>query len=247
MKLAESAPDWRTRLHALWTLDGLDAHRARDRDEGARRSVARCARCGDPHRGAMARRARTSPVQAAVLKRLDDADWAVAHQLAASLARCRRARASVRSSLLERHGGRSDRRGCGAERVAGQEGGRPRATAGDSRPTQTPQREAALTMLAATIVRSGAGRADAEPVRVDRRRTRRPAWQRAALLRGAEVALLGAPCPARRPDERCAAGDLRVRRVRAGALVRAARTRTRRLRTSCYRGREAAAARGRCG
>ena len=35
-KLAESAAIARTRLHALWTLDGLDGHRAGDGDEGAR-------------------------------------------------------------------------------------------------------------------------------------------------------------------------------------------------------------------
>ena len=59
VKLAADAKDWRTRLHALWTLDGLDAHRSADRDEGARRSVARRARLGDPHRRALARRRRT--------------------------------------------------------------------------------------------------------------------------------------------------------------------------------------------
>ena len=59
---------------------------------------------------------------------------------------------------------------------------------------QTPQRDAAVTMLAATVVRGGQDAAIqtlfgwvADDGRV--------AWQRAALLRGAEVAVLGAPMP----------------------------------------------------
>jgi mono/diheme cytochrome c family protein len=67
---------------------------------------------------------------------------------------------------------------------------------------QSVQRETAITMIAATIVRAGQDEgiqkilaATADP--------NRPMWQRAALLRGAEVALLGAampgtPTPARR-------------------------------------------------
>ena len=50
-------------------------------------------------------------------------------------------------------------------------------------------------MLAATIVRGGPGRGDSEAVRVRLPTTNAAAWQRSALLRGAEVALLGAPMP----------------------------------------------------
>jgi mono/diheme cytochrome c family protein len=59
---------------------------------------------------------------------------------------------------------------------------------------RTPEREAAITVLAATIARSGQESAvfelfqrAADAARLD--------WQRAALLRGAEVALAGAPMP----------------------------------------------------
>ena len=63
--------------------------------------------------------------------------------------------------------------------------------------TLTPERETAVTMLAATIVRSGQ---DATALQVldaigD---DGRAAWQRSALLRGAEVALLGAEMPGTR-------------------------------------------------
>ena len=83
-RLAESAKDPRARLHALWTLDGIDAiERATvmkaldDTSRDVRASAIRIAErwLGDP----------ADPIQAAVLKRLDDGDWEVRHQLAASI------------------------------------------------------------------------------------------------------------------------------------------------------------------
>ena len=72
-------------LHALWTLDGMDRDRAGDGDAGARGSVARRARVGGPHRGAVARRGEPADAGRRSLQRIDDADWAVRAQLAASL------------------------------------------------------------------------------------------------------------------------------------------------------------------
>ena len=89
------------------------------------------------------------------------------------------------------------------------------------RATQTPQREAAITMLAATIVRGGQDAAVQTSVAAIGD-DGRPAWQRSALLRGAEVALLGAPMPGTPPARRGAAAGAercRVRPVRAGAPV----------------------------
>jgi glucose/arabinose dehydrogenase len=81
--LAEGASDSRTRLHALWILDGIDAIRPptvvkalEDSARDVRVSAIRIAErwLGEP-----------GPMQAAVLKRIDDPDWAVHQQLAASL------------------------------------------------------------------------------------------------------------------------------------------------------------------
>ena len=85
VKLATNAPDWRTRLHALWTLDGLDAIEhgtietaLNDQQRDVRVSAIRIAErwlggeAGDP-------------MQTAVLQRLHDSDWAVRQQLAASI------------------------------------------------------------------------------------------------------------------------------------------------------------------
>jgi glucose/arabinose dehydrogenase len=82
--LAESAKDPRTRLHALWTLDGVDAIQPatvvkalEDESRDVRISAIRIAErwMGEANH----------PIQAAVLKRMDDTDRAVHQQLAASL------------------------------------------------------------------------------------------------------------------------------------------------------------------
>jgi hypothetical protein len=85
VKLASDAPDWRTRLHALWTLDGLDAiepamvvkalnDRNRDVRVSAIRIAERWLRSEDGY-----------PIHAPVLRMLDDPDWAVHQQLAATI------------------------------------------------------------------------------------------------------------------------------------------------------------------
>ena len=104
LKLAESAPDQRTRVHALWTLDGLDAIQPQtvvkaleDRARDVRVSAIRIAErwLGET----------SSPIQAAVLKRIDDPDWAVHQQLAASIgALPPGARETAAVSVLERYG-----------------------------------------------------------------------------------------------------------------------------------------------
>lgn len=193
VKLAETAKDWRTRLHALWTLDGIDAiepatvtKALEDRSRDVRASAVRLAErwLGEANH----------PIHAAVMKRLDDADWAVRHQLAASLgAMPRGSREAAALSLLERHAddpitidavlsGLRGGEAAALERLMEGNGG------------QTPQRDAAITMLAATIVRS-AQDAAVQNLFVWIADGSRAPWQRSALLRGAEVALLGAAMP----------------------------------------------------
>jgi mono/diheme cytochrome c family protein/glucose/arabinose dehydrogenase len=202
--IATDAKDWRTRLRALWTLDGIDAidpasvlAALEDRSRDVRVSAIRLSErwLGEAN----------DRVHSAVLKRLEDDDWSVRQQLAASLgAMPSSERDSAMVTLLERHAddpivldaALSGLRGSEAS-VLG------RLLAGDA---PTAQREAAVTMLAATIVRStdddaigrlfewtGAGG--------------KPQWQRSALLRGAEIALLGATMPGTpAPNAAAAAG-----------------------------------------
>ena len=191
-RLADGAPDVRVRLHALWILDGLDrlepdtvmkALDAVSRDvrvSGVRLAERFLAK--DPHPG----------VNAALIRRLDDGDWAVRQQLAASLGALPPGpREIALSSLLEKHG---------LDPIvmdAAISGLRGRESAVLDRllvATSTPQREAAIAMLAATIVRAGLN----TPIQELLQRAAdpsRPEWQRAALLRGAEVTLLGAAMP----------------------------------------------------
>ena len=104
LKLVDGAKDWRTRLHALWTLDGIDSiERAtvtkalEDSSRDVRASAIRIAERWLGEAG--------DPIQAAVLKRLDDGDWAVRQQLAASLGALPPGpRESAVLALLERHG-----------------------------------------------------------------------------------------------------------------------------------------------
>lgn len=192
-KLAVNAPDPRTRLHALWTLDGIDAievatveNALEDASRDVRASAIRIAErwLGDANH----------PIQAAVLKRMDDTDWAVRYQLAASLGvmpPVRRDSAAV--ALLERHGGDPVAVDAVLSGLRGSEVAVLETMLQAGRP-QTPNREAVITMLAATIVR-GAQDASGQILFGWVADVRRASWQRAALLRGAEVAWLGAAMP----------------------------------------------------
>ena len=192
---AESAPDWRTRLHALWTLDGIDAiepatvvRALEDNSRDVRMNAVRLAERWLGQKGDAA-------VQQAVLKRLDDKDWAVRRQLAASLgALPNDAPAKLDSfvTLLERHADDPIVLDAALSGLSGSEEPLLRRLLETAAPTT--QRLAALTTIAATIVRS---RQEAEVQEVLRlvADAGRPEWQRRALLDGAEAALLNVPLP----------------------------------------------------
>ena len=151
-RLSTTAKDWKTRLHALWTLDGLDAIEpalvVTALDDQAREVRAAAIRISERWLAEP-----NSPVTAAVLKRLDDREWPVRHQLAASLGvMTGEARDRAVVTLLDRGGddpialdaALSGLRGSEQavlERLLQLEGG------------ATPQREAAVTMFAATLAR----------------------------------------------------------------------------------------------
>jgi mono/diheme cytochrome c family protein/glucose/arabinose dehydrogenase len=191
---AATAPDWRTRLHALWTLDGFDAiepadvtRALADQSRDVRASAVRLSErwLADPKH----------PIQAEVLKRLDDKDWPVRRQLAATLGTIpdsAPAKAPAFATLLERHG--DDPITVDAA-LSGLSGGEQtvlqRLLASE---TASPQRTAAITMLAATIVRGGQD-ARVQDVFQSTADPKRAAWQRDALLAGAEAALGGGPLP----------------------------------------------------
>jgi mono/diheme cytochrome c family protein len=191
-KLSETASDPRTRLHALWTLDGLDSlepanvvkaldDKSRDVRVGAVRLSERF--LAEPK----------ADVQAAIVKRIDDEDWAVRQQLAATLGSLpAAARDSAMTSMLERHG---DDPVIVDGVLSGLRGGEANVLNNllENR-TASPARDAAITMLAATLVR-GAQDSAVQAVLQRVAEATRPDWQRSALLRGAEVAVLGVAPP----------------------------------------------------
>ena len=118
--VAGTAPDWRARVHALWTLDGIDRiepglvikaleDKARDVRVAALRISERW--LGDANH----------PVQTAVLARVNDTDWAVRRQLAATLGVLPPGRARERDRRAARAAcGRPGHDGRGVERIARQ-------------------------------------------------------------------------------------------------------------------------------
>jgi mono/diheme cytochrome c family protein/glucose/arabinose dehydrogenase len=191
--LAESAPDWRTRLHALWTLDGLNAVTpatvAKALDDSARDVRAAAIRIAERWLGE-----EVHPLQSQVIAMVNHSDWAVRQQAVASLG-------SLPPGLRERSlaavlAGYSLDPIVADTALSGLRGGEAAVLTMLLQPDveRTERREAAITVVAATIAKSGQESAllelfqgIADPARPD--------WKRSALLLGAEVAFAGAPMP----------------------------------------------------
>jgi mono/diheme cytochrome c family protein len=191
--LAGTAKDWRVRLRALWTLDGLDAIAAssvlralEDASSEVRASAVRLAERWLPES--------PGPVHAAVLKRVDDPDLNVRRQLAASVGAMRvEDRVKVVAPLLQHHGSDPITLDAAISSVQGSEPDLLEVLLEANE--QTAQIEAAITMLSATVMKSG-DNASIQRVLGWVARGSRVEWQQSALLRGAEVVLLGATMPA---------------------------------------------------
>jgi mono/diheme cytochrome c family protein/glucose/arabinose dehydrogenase len=191
-RLARTASQPRTRLHALWALDGMDALDAAtvttalaDSSRDVRVSGLRLSErwLRDPQH----------PIRTAVLKLISDADWAVREQLGATLGELPKgSKEDAIATYLEAHAVDPIAMDAALSGIAGSEVALLERLMPHS--DETPQRSTAITMIAATIV------ADGEDASVrtlfDRAADgKRPAWQRSAILKGAEVSLLGATAP----------------------------------------------------
>ena len=191
--MARTAGDWRARLHALWALDGLD------RIDPALVTTALEDRSRDVRAAAIRMSERwlgeaKHPIQAAVMKRFDDTDWSVRHQLAASLGALPAGqRETALLTFLDRQPIDSVTMDAALSALRGAEGtmlDRLFSSSGN----ETPQRSAMLTMVAAMVVR-GSQDAPIQDLFARIADTSRPPWQRAAALRGAEVAVIGGQLP----------------------------------------------------
>ena len=187
-QLANTAPLPRTRIQALWTLDGLDAidpatvisaldNPSRDVRVSALRISERW--LGD----------QSSPVAAAVLKRAADTDPAVRRQLAATLGELKAGpqKEDAIATLLVQHG--DDPITVDAA-LSGIQGSEPLMldkvlqTAGQ---VQSAPLDGAIPMLAAAIARSNNETA-IQRLFATITEENRAAWQRSAVLRGVEIA-----------------------------------------------------------
>jgi mono/diheme cytochrome c family protein/glucose/arabinose dehydrogenase len=194
--LAAQASDARFRLHALWTLDGLDrierSHVAKALEDPSRDVRAAAIRIAERWLHIPA-----DPIEPAVMRTLDDPDWFVREQLGASLGSLPPGkRESALAAFLERHA--ADPVSMDAA-LSGLRGGEAAVLETLLRSSaETPQRTAAIQMLVATIVR-GADDETIERVFDRVAEETRASWQRSALLRGAEIVLLRAPMPGTPP------------------------------------------------
>ena len=202
-KLASSAPEPRTRLHALWTLDGLDALEP-DMVTKALSDASRDVRVSALRLSERWLREARHPIHAAVLKLTADKDWWVREQLAASLGELSKdARETALAQILESHGGDPVVVDAALSGLSGSE-----ATMLDRmlHGAETPQRAAVVTMLAATIL-AGSDEAAVQAVFDRIVDSKQLMWQRAALMLGAEVSLLDAETPGTAPSRRRAEGS----------------------------------------
>jgi mono/diheme cytochrome c family protein len=190
--------DPRTRLHALWTLDALDAVDQalpvafKDQSPDVRSAAIR-----------IAERALANPVTRiarGVMMQTNDPAWEVRYQLAASIGAMEpRARESAAVTMLTRHAGDPIVVDALLSGLRGSELPVLRAFVHSKAYVANEATESAITMLAATVMRSGQ---DA-PIQelfdwtADATRAER---ERAALVRGMAVALTGAAMPGARSE-----------------------------------------------
>jgi len=186
--LAASAPDWRTKLHALWTLDGLDALEV----------VSVQTALADPNGDVRASAVRLSErwlgrdadLRKAVLALLEDKNWNVRRQLAASIGEMPQAdRLEPATIVLTRYGADpiivdaavSSLSGIEAEVLT-------RVMQGRAAAVPSPAPAEAVAMLSAAVAKTGDVASVQRVIDVIADASR-PEWERTALLRGMDAGL----------------------------------------------------------
>lgn len=187
-QLAAHAPDWRAKLHALWTLDGIDAiepdlvrQALADRSPDVRASALRLAErwLGEPNH----------PLCAAVLQLMDDPHWTVRRQLAATMGELpQAARLDPATTVLIRYG--SDPIAVDAA-ISGLRGSEAQILSRLLQARTTKFEADPVAMLAGAVARSG-DVAAVQEVLARAADPTSPEWQRTALLQGLDSGLPGA-------------------------------------------------------
>jgi mono/diheme cytochrome c family protein len=184
-ELLRSAPDWRTKLHALGALGGLnvlDVPTLQPLFGDASPDVRAWAlRWSEPWLAEPGH-----PLSAAALRLLDDPHWTVRRQLAASLGELPRAsRLEPAVTLLRRYGGDPITIDATVSGLAGIEAEVLGRLLQDTANTEAGE---AVAMLAGALARSRAPTVLTSLIE-QAGTTSRPPWQRTALLRGLEAGL----------------------------------------------------------
>jgi mono/diheme cytochrome c family protein len=184
-QLVAQTTDWRTKLHALWTLDGLDAMEPdlaqkalADKSPDVRAAGIRLSEhwLTDPN----------STLAPAVLELADDPSWTVRRQLAASVGELPvTARIEPSAMLLTKYG--SDPILVDVT-ISGLKGHESEVLDRVLQPNVQPDEADAVAMLAATIARSG-DIAAVQAVVARAVDAGKPAWQRTAMLQGLDTGL----------------------------------------------------------
>ena len=202
---AGSASDWRTRLHALWTLDGLDAIEAAQVDKALADTNAEVRAAGI--RLSERWLAQDPTMVAKIVKFQSDKNWNVRRQLAASIGEApRAARIDPAVAMMIRDGADPIIVDALVSSLGGDE------TVVLTRllqSTATPAPTEAVAMLTSAVAKSGdaAGVQRLLDVAID---ATRPRWQRQAVLQGLDAGLpaLGATGGGRRGGGGGASGQV---------------------------------------
>jgi len=205
--LAASAPDWRTKLHALWTLDGLGALEVASVQKALADANADVRAAGV--RLSEQWLGQDAAIRGTVLKLIDDKHWNVRRQVAASIGEMPAAdRMAPATTLLTRDGKDpimvdatiSSLKGIEADVLTAVTQAK---TAASASPTE------AVAMLSAAVAKSGDVAAVQRVIDVITDASQ-PEWQRLALLRGLDTGLpvLGAPAPGGRGNRGGGGGGL---------------------------------------
>jgi mono/diheme cytochrome c family protein/glucose/arabinose dehydrogenase len=186
-QLASRSKDWRARLHALWTLDGLDAI------EPAQVQQALADESADVRASALRLSERwleeaNHPLAPAVLALMDDRSWTVRRQLAATIGELPQAgRLDAAIAVLTRYGTDPVTVDAAVSGLRGREAEVLTRFLGERAAARDPD---AVTMLAAAVAR-GADVAAVQQLLARIADTAGPLWQRRAMLQGLDTGLPG--------------------------------------------------------
>jgi mono/diheme cytochrome c family protein len=193
-RLVTDAPDARTRAHALWTLDGLEAvtptHVARALRDPSPLVRSAAVKVSERWLGEA-----DHPLRADVIARASDADWQVRLQAAASLGALPEgeARDATVAALLAARG---DDPVLTDVVLTGLRGAEARVLDRLLRidAAHPGPRRQAVTVLAATVFHA-AREVESQQLLARIADEAAPPWQREALMHGAEIGIMGAPLP----------------------------------------------------